>query len=195
MQARPQSDYMILNWVSATTMHSSNTNNTVHNLYTIEKYHHSLVMWTFVWPWINENHTVFFPVAPDMISKCKQLSHCDVINTWSARYCDVMMTDCSDMVSMDAFLSQWCCYLGWFGMAIQCCCVYYDYWSSLLHGKIEIDHSCATECHGWCYYTQHTSAVVCINTNHSSQQSIMVHSFIKALLINALLMYWNYRNC
>ena len=30
-----------------------------------------------------------------MISKCQQLSSCDVINTWAAGYCDIMLTDYS----------------------------------------------------------------------------------------------------
>ena len=35
-----------------------------------------------------------FQAAPQMISKCTQMSYCDVINTWATSYCDRLFCHC-----------------------------------------------------------------------------------------------------
>ena len=46
-----------------------------------------------------------FLVVPDTI-KWKQMSYFDVIDTWALGYCDIILTDYSDAVSMDAFITM-----------------------------------------------------------------------------------------
>ena len=88
------------------------------------------------------------------------------------------MTDCSDAIPMDAFLSRWCYYRAWFGMGIR------NVGFIRIHAGIEIEHSGAVGCHGYFLYipqdsyvelarqeaeTSHTRVVVCINDKHPSQ--------------------------
>ena len=40
----------------------------------------------------------------DTISECKQLSFSDVFNTWTAGYCDVILTGHFDALSMGAII-------------------------------------------------------------------------------------------
>ena len=49
-----------------------------------------------------------FPIAPDKISKCKQLSCCEVIDTFADSCWDVMMTGYSCVVFIIAFCASLC---------------------------------------------------------------------------------------
>ena len=58
---------------------------------------------------LNDINPHFIPSLLLMILKCKQLlTYCDIIDHKpAANNCDVTMTNCSHVVSMDTFLSQW----------------------------------------------------------------------------------------
>ena len=71
---------------------------------------------------------LFIPSHPLYNFKWKQVSYCDIIDTWAARLCDVMLTDYSDAVSIDAFItmtllardvSAWCFIVAAF-IAVYC---------------------------------------------------------------------------
>ena len=56
---------------------------------------------------LNRRKSTFYPVTAPKDSKCWPIVTSS-IQELAASNCDVTMTDCSRVVSMDAFLTQWC---------------------------------------------------------------------------------------
>ena len=114
-----------------------------------------------------------FPVVPDTISN-ENRCYFDVIDTWAAGYCDVILTDHSNAVSLDAFIA----------MALPARDVSTRrfivavFRSVLLRfrGRIEIDHSYGLRCRGLCCLSG-TALVRPVGTNHSSADRIVVNSY------------------
>ena len=62
---------------------------------------------SFVWfLWLNWCKSTFYPITVPNYSKCWPIM--TSIQELPASNCDITMTDCSRMVSVDAFLAQWC---------------------------------------------------------------------------------------
>ena len=65
---------------------------------------HQSFMWFL---WLNWRKSTFYPVTAPNDSKCWPIVTSS-IQAPTASHCDVTMTDCFRLVSMDAFLAQWC---------------------------------------------------------------------------------------
>ena len=63
---------------------------------------------SFIWfLWLNWRKSTFYPVTAPNDSKCSPIVTSSLQEPVASN-CDVTMTDCSRVVSMDAFLTQWC---------------------------------------------------------------------------------------
>ena len=65
---------------------------------------HQSFMWFL---WLNWRKSTFHPVTAPNDSKCWPIVTSSLQEP-AASNCDVTMTDCSHVVAMDAFLTQWC---------------------------------------------------------------------------------------
>ena len=65
---------------------------------------HQSLMWFL---WLNWRKSTFYPVTAPDDSKCWPIVTSS-IQELAASNCDVTLTDCSRVVSTDAFLAQWC---------------------------------------------------------------------------------------
>ena len=64
---------------------------------------------SFMWfMWLNWRKSTFYPISAPNDSKCWPIVT-SLIQEPAASHCDVSMTNCFRVVSMDAFLAQWCC--------------------------------------------------------------------------------------
>ena len=67
-----------------------------------------LVHQSFMWfLWLNWRKSTFYPITAPNDSKCWPIVTLSLQEP-AASNCDVTMTDCSRVVAMDAFLTQWC---------------------------------------------------------------------------------------
>ena len=96
-------------------------------------------MWISEWPYINENYTAQTQL---LTIRFQNVCFHDIIDTWTARYCDVILTDYSDAVSIDTFI----------GTVVLLAKIFRHGGLTLLglllhvYDMIEIDHSCVD---GW----------------------------------------------
>ena len=97
---------------------------------------HQSFMWFL---WLNWRKSTFYPVTAPNDSKCWPIVTSSIQEP-AASHCDVTMTDCLRLVSMDAFLAQWC-WEQWFNEFVntRLCQVFQHYendmWSREMFAK------------------------------------------------------------